>query len=579
MSAIVAEESDLAPVSLGLPATGADGAARQAALEVLTGSSHTPTSLVTYESRGSLLIVGREPRVEQALESLQGGALHCSILEPDAEAADVRIGEGPFRTERVSGRIDSIAGHLGRFVVRLARPDGLANAARLLGHQREDFDLLLDLGRTPLLQRETLPPGYFAPLDSAAFNAALAEIPEWIGEFDKPRFFNYDPAICAHGASNITGCTRCLDTCPTQAIRSLGERIEVDPYLCQGGGVCATACPTGAITYAYPQVNDLLDDLRRALHRYHAAGGRQPIILFHDRGRGGEQLQDLAPGLPENLIPVAVEEVGSVGIDAWLSILAYGAHQVLLFIHEDVTASVVGEMRRQADLAAGILAGMGYPEQVIMICTAQSRAIHAALGHAPGEALAPAAGFAAFKEKRTTIRLAVDHLYEHAPTPQQRAPLPAGAPFGEVRVDREACTLCMGCVSVCPASALRDGGGSPALQFIEGNCVQCGLCAAACPEDAITLEPQFCYDADLRIRPRTLNEERPFECVSCGKPFSTTRMIERMREKLKGHWMFQDPAQMRRLEMCENCRVEDMFRREGGLTDPTGPAKTDGPGG
>lgn len=569
MSATVVDEDDLATASLSLPATSEDGRARQAAREVLAGSSHTPTSLVSYESRGSLLIVGGAARVEQALETLHPTDLHCSVLEPDGKATDVRIDEGPYQTDRVHGRIESFAGHLGRFVVRLSRPDGVANAARLLGHKREDFDLVLDLGGAPLLTSETLPPGYFAPRDSESFNAALAEIPEWIGEFDKAKFFNYDASICAHGASSISGCTRCLDTCPAQAIRSLGERIEVDPYLCQGGGVCATTCPTGAIAYAFPQVHDLLDDLRRALHRYHAAGGVRPMVLFHDRGAGQERLQALAPELPENLVPVAVEEVGSIGMDAWLSVLAYGAHQVLVLIHDEVALSVVRELRDQVEVAGRILAGMGYPGHAIRICDAQLDQVRTALADAPESALAPAAGFAAFREKRTTIRLALDHLYEHAPAPQDMTALPKGAPFGRVQVDRRACTLCMGCVSVCPASALRDSGDTPALRFVEANCVQCGLCGSACPEDAITLEPRYCYDADLRTRTRTLNEEAPFECVSCGKPFTTQRMIERMREKLQNHWMFQDPAQMRRLEMCENCRVEDMYRREGGLGDPT----------
>ena len=42
-----------------------------------------------------------------------------------------------------------------------------------------------------------------------------------------------------------------MDACPTQAIVSAGDRIEVDPYLCQGGGSCASACPTGAIVAPY----------------------------------------------------------------------------------------------------------------------------------------------------------------------------------------------------------------------------------------------------------------------------------------------------------------------------------------
>lgn len=44
-------------------------------------------------------------------------------------------------------------------------------------------------------------------------------------------------------------------------------------------------------------------------------------------------------------------------------------------------------------------------------------------------------------------------------------------------------------------------------------------------------------------------------------------MMTTIHAKLADHWMFQDEAQKRRLEMCEDCRVEDMFAG-GGRLDP-----------
>ena len=63
------------------------------------------------------------------------------------------------------------------------------------------------------------------------------------------------------------------------------------------------------------------------------------------------------------------------------------------------------------------------------------------------------------------------------------------------------------------------------------------------------------YDSEERRRVRVLNEEAPFCCVECGKPFATQAMMRRLGEKLKGHWMFQDDRARRRLMMCEDCRV------------------------
>ena len=124
---------------------------------------------------------------------------------------------------------------------------------------------------------------------------------------------------------------------------------------------------------------------------------------------------------------------------------------------------------------------------------------------------------------------------------------------------------------MCPAGAVLAAGDRPRLDFVEQNCVQCGLCAGSCPEDAITLEARLLFDREQRAARRVLNEDAPFACVSCGKVFGTTRTVERMLEKLAGHWMFHDkPEQLRRLRMCEDCRVKDMFRDGGGLLDVDG---------
>jgi ferredoxin len=145
--------------------------------------------------------------------------------------------------------------------------------------------------------------------------------------------------------------------------------------------------------------------------------------------------------------------------------------------------------------------------------------------------------------------------------------MPSGAPFGEIVVNRKACTLCMACVAVCPASALSDGVDLPQLSFHEWNCVQCGLCETACPENAITRSARFIFDPVMRQQTRVLNEQQPFHCVQCGKPFATQALMDRMKEKLKGHWMFDSPDAMRRLQMCEDCRVKSMFQQSGDLID------------
>lgn len=566
----VVDEQATAETGLSWPATTADGIARAAALEVLNARPRTPTALVTYEAKSSLLIlVDNRARAESMLDVLPRDELHCTFLVSDPARERIRLGElGGL--DVVEGRVAHFEGYLGKFLLRVAEDGETRNLARVAGHDREDFDLVLDLGANALSTASIPPPGYFAPQSEAALKEALASLPEMVGEFDKPRYFDYDPDICAHASSRITGCTRCLDACPTLAIRSLPDRIDVDPFLCQGGGICATACPTGAITYQYPRVSDLLEKLRRALRCYHDEDGRRPWLLILDDALGREIASPAVDRIPESVLPLFVEEVGSLGMDAWLAALCYGAHGLSIACTPALAEPVRKELVHQVEIANTLLGALGLPADRIRTLEI-SAGSHwwTELPTDSKEQVVTPTGFAAVEEKRTTLRLALDHLYENAPRSPQRVALPAGSPFGEIDVDSGKCTLCMGCVSVCPASALHDGDDLPKLQFIEDHCVQCGICERACPEDAITLRPLYTYDSDKRSAKRTLNEEKPFLCIRCGKPFTTEKMMQRIRDKLAGHWMYQDAAQQKRLQMCEDCRVEDLFLENRSL-DPFG---------
>jgi ferredoxin len=133
-----------------------------------------------------------------------------------------------------------------------------------------------------------------------------------------------------------------------------------------------------------------------------------------------------------------------------------------------------------------------------------------------------------------------------------------------VEVKVEGCTLCLSCVSACPTGAFSADSERPMLKFTEDACVQCGLCAATCPEKVISLRPQIDFRA-ATASARIVKEEAPFHCVRCDKPFGVKSTIERVTAKLEGkHWMFKgNSKRLEVLKMCEDCRViamtEDSF--------------------
>jgi ferredoxin len=336
--------------------------------------------------------------------------------------------------------------------------------------------------------------------------------------------------------------------------------VAIDAQVCAGCGSCAAACPTGAASYALPPADALMRKLRTLLAAYREAGGTQPILLLHDESHGGALIDALArhgDGLPANVLPVAVNEVTQVGIEAIAAAFAYGACALRLLLRARPRHDVTGLMGTLA-LAEPVLAGLGYGAGAAgTIETDDPFALGEALrAMVPGTPAAKPASFLPDGAKRDVMRQALRELFHAAPAPVDVIALPAGAPFGKIDVNVAGCTLCLACVSACPTGALGDDPDRPTLRFTEDACVQCGLCQATCPEKVIRLTPQLDFRA-ASAAARVLKEEEPFCCIRCGKPFGTKSTIERVTAKLAGkHWMFSGAdSRLDVLKMCEDCRV------------------------
>lgn len=513
-------------------------AARSAALAAMQRLSVEPTSLVNFSSRGRLVVIGDNqaleiaPRLNERLQT-------TVILTEGTEEPGVPL-------IPLGGRAIVIEGYLGNFTIHLGE-QGRPNADTLV------TDLILDLGREPLIDRQLTPPGYlFANTDESVLQAAIDELSGLVGTFEKPRYFDYNPDLCAHGRAGKIACSRCIEACPADAITSLAERIEVSPHLCQGGGVCATVCPSGAIRYAYPGPGDTLDRMRTLLSVYRKEGGGEPVLVILAESDEPRPV----PAAPSQL-PFYVEELASVGMDVWLSALAYGARGVLLVDGGGMPGSSRRAVMEQLGFVREILSPLGYPEESVRLIQVDD------LDRCPAVVMpdiAPAT-YAGMGDKRQILFLAIDHLHAQAGRSRPLANLSAGAPFGTAEVDPKACTLCFSCVGACPGKALQTAGeGMLQLLFVEKNCLQCGMCTRTCPENAIWITPRLLFDPAARKARRKLYEEEPFNCSVCGKPFATRSVIDNMLKRLGGNAMFQDERMRRRLTMCEDCRVIDIVQ-------------------
>jgi len=524
-------------------------------------------SFVSLASEGVTLLYGKHEQTIEAAKLLKDH-LDLTVLITDGDAVPPM---SVTESQLLKGAIRSAKGHLGAFEAKVdgyARPAPSSRDKLQFDVPRDDVtlhcDVLIDLsGGTPLFSSPDLRDGYLRadPGDMTAVLRTVLKTRDLTGVFEKPRYITFSEHLCAHSRSKIVGCHRCLDLCPTGAIAPNGDYVVIDAQICAGCGQCAAACPTGAAGYALPPSDALLRKLRTLLLTYGEAGGAQPVLLFHDGAHGLPLIEALArygEGLPPNVLPIQMNEITQIGLEALAGAFAYGTTAVRFLVRAKPRHDLSGLVKTIA-LAQAILAGLGIVgTRVAMIETDDPDGLGESLrtiGIMNG--VVKPATFSAVGKKREVLQFALRELHLAAAAQVDVIALPEGAPFGKIEVNVEGCTLCLSCVSVCPTGALSDDPERPLLRFSEAACVQCGLCKATCPEKVISLRPQIDFGS-FTAPSRVIKQEDPALCIRCGTPFGVKSSVERVVAKLEGqHWMYKDSK--RRLDlikMCADCRVQ-----------------------
>jgi len=554
---------------------------KMAALIAAVAEPAPDIPFVPMTSEGITLIYGRDEQAIEAANLLKDQLDVTVLIRPDAKLAPSRVTEFPV----VKGVVRAAKGYLGAFEITVddyAAPNPSSRAEFEFGHGRNGAtsrcDIFIDLsGDSSLFPAGDLRDGYLRadPRDPATVLRAVLKARDLTGTFDKPRYITFSEELCAHSRSRIVGCRRCLDLCPTGAIAPAGDHVAIDSHICAGCGQCAAACPTGAASYALPPSDALLRKLRVLLGTYREAGGKQGVVMFHDAEHGLALIEALARhgnGLPANVLPVEVNEITQVGLEAVAAAHAYGASAVRLLTRAKARHDIAG-LKKTIELAQPILTELGFAgARVEAIETDDPDGLDEALrGIGSLDPTLKPATFVPTGNKREVMRLALRELHAAAPSPIDIVPLPEGAPFGTIEVRVEGCTLCLSCVSACPTGALSDDPERPVLRFAEDACVQCGLCKATCPEKVISLKSQIDFRAATALA-RVIKQEDPAECIRCGKPFGVKSSVERVVAKLEGkHWMYKDSKKrLDVIRMCEDCRVVVMAEEQ---FDPFGAPK------
>jgi ferredoxin len=353
--------------------------------------------------------------------------------------------------------------------------------------------------------------------------------------------------LCLNQRHKGTGCSLCVDHCPTGAIQLTGNRPALDPDLCVQCGTCLVICPTEVFSQTnLPELTltltfqhlppaaplELVCPLRSPLAETQApvvALVRHPRCLaslsiphlldLSNRGERSIWLDDsLCVDCPfvvcHNLLCRSVaganELLSAFGRPPALAL--HTTHAELL-LSEPATRPLLDGMKPQLSRRGffGALRQMG-----------QER-----MGRALVEEAPPMLQPAVVVDERLPRRLPhsrkellalLTTLTVDSPPPDESLLSLESLPFASVAVDADVCSACGLCARFCPTGALAFVVENPCFQlgFQPATCIDCEICVVVCPEDAIQIGDRVVTATLVSLAFQSLHSGELASCYQCG---------------------------------------------------------------
>ena len=119
--------------------------------------------------------------------------------------------------------------------------------------------------------------------------------------------------------------------------------------------------------------------------------------------------------------------------------------------------------------------------------------------------------------------------------------------FCRINLNKEKCTGCAACELICPTGTLEsiDENRLRIFTYSHYQCICCGSCVKACPDDAAELRHEISFRRFLQITPRqVIQSVELMACEQCGKVYAPEPQLDRIGKIITDEY----------LTICPQCR-------------------------
>lgn len=368
----------------------------------------------------------------------------------------------------------------------------------------------------------------------------LAKAKEKRGNYQYKNYIFYDSSICQYHERREEICAKCAEVCPTVAIvkEDAEKHLKFSHIDCMGCGGCISVCPSGALDYSQMPAPAFYEVAKLYKNKI-------PLIIPRKMFD-----ESISVDLPENVLPLAIEGEKYLHESHLLSLLQESGSQVIFYTDfvskgsKDVI-SILNQAYRAKYQKDGILVPMDVQElksalENVSLIPDSYNSIYE--GHLfKREIFAKRLQFLVGEENLGVVKSG-----EHVR-------------YGDVKINESNCTLCLSCVAACNVGALSANSDDNSLRLNPSICTTCGYCEATCPEkDCIEVVRGEILLEKSWFESRIAAQDTLFECVSCNKPFATTKSVMKIVSMMEPIFMG-DEAKIKSLYCCADCKPKVMF--------------------